>query len=113
MRGPNRFVSLRLFHDSTDFENVIEIARSDDAVFLRHSLQALSTPRRRPDCKKGRYQAWLANEQLINGDLSSSVGSTKRSQYAQRRIDTNWRSVIKSLWCDPSPLAKLCLPEHD
>jgi hypothetical protein len=31
VRGPNRFVSLRLSHDRTDFENVIEIARSDDA----------------------------------------------------------------------------------
>jgi len=30
---------LRLFHDSTDFENLIEIARSDDAVFLLHSLR--------------------------------------------------------------------------
>ena len=39
MSGPNRFVVLRLFHDNTDFENVIEIACSDDAVFLRHSLR--------------------------------------------------------------------------
>jgi hypothetical protein len=30
MRGPNRFVSSLLFRDSTDFENMIGIGRSDD-----------------------------------------------------------------------------------